>query len=423
MKILYVCHRLPYPPNRGGKIRPFYMIKHLSRSHEVVVASLARSAAELREGQDLAKHCSRFLAERVSAPAAWLRMFARLPTSKPSSMAYFYSRRLAERIREELARERFELIFVHCSSVAQYVEDVHEVPKLIDFGDMDSQKWLAYAALRSFPLSLGYAVEGAKLQEAEKSIARKFDLCTCTTPAEKETLDSFRTGTPSAWFPNGVNADYFKPASAAPDPDLISFIGRMDYYPNEACMLEFCRSVLPLLKARRPGVKLVIVGAHPPSSIRALASLPGVTVTGSVPDVRPYVQKSSVCVAPLRIARGTQNKILESLSMGVPTVASDVAAGGIDAVPGEHLLTASTPEGYVEAILGILEDPVLRRRLAEAGRERMLSHHGWEGSMERLDGLIAECVHQFRSRKERWEAASQVKSGGALVAESSPRSP
>jgi len=390
MKVLFVCHRLPFPPQRGGKIRPFNIICHLSQHHEVTVASLARTTEELEAGAGLANYCSHVIAETISAPAALARRVARLPTAAPSSTGYFYSPALARRIRAELARTRFDLIFVHCAFVAGYVADVTSAKKILDFGDMDSQKWLAYAKSRAFPLSLGYYVDGTKLRHLEAKLAAKFDLCTCTTRAELDVLKGYATGVPVDWFPNGVDTEYFKPADAPYRPDAVCFVGRMDYYPNQEGVIDFCRDVLPMIKARRPGVTLEIVGAAPPPRIRELGSLPGVTVTGSVPDVRPYAQSSAVSIAPLKIARGTQNKILEAMAMGVPTVSSAVAAGGVDAEPGRHLLTASDPRGFADAILRLLESPAERNRIAEAARARVLSHHSWKNSMERVDRLIEQ---------------------------------
>ena len=164
MKILYLCHRFPFPPKRGGKIRPFNMIRHFAASgHDVTVCSLARSATEAAEGTGIAPYCADFELARVREPVQFARMVARLPVTTPSSMGYFYSPALAQRVRARLAGQRCDLIFVHCSSVAQYVEHVRDVPKILDFGDMDSQKWLEYAQYKPLPLSWGYRLEGAKL--------------------------------------------------------------------------------------------------------------------------------------------------------------------------------------------------------------------------------------------------------------------
>jgi len=398
MRILYVCHRFPYPPKRGGKIRPFNMIRHLSQRHEVTVCSLARSQAEAAEAAGIAPHCHRHFVAQVRDPVQALRMVARLPTAVPSSMGWFYSPELARRIERLLAEERFELIFVHCSSVAQYVSGVHGTPKILDFGDMDSQKWLEYVAYKPIPLRLGYWLEGRKLEREERRLAARFDLCTATTRAEWETLASYGSAKDSDWFPNGVDAAYFSPDGDGYDPDLVSFVGRMDYYPNQECMFDFCERTWPLIRARRASMRLVIVGADPSPAVRRLARLPGVEVTGSVPDVRPYLRRSALMVAPLNIARGTQNKILEAMAMGVPVVSSAVAAGGVDALPVEHFLVASDPAGYADAVLRVAGDPQERARLSAAGRARMLSHHAWPSSMARLDAIIERCIDRYHTK-------------------------
>jgi sugar transferase (PEP-CTERM/EpsH1 system associated) len=396
MRILYVCHRFPFPPARGGKIRPFNMIRHLAQSHEVVVASLVRSPEEGQAGRGLDKYCHDYMMVEVSAPAAWARMVAHLPTAQPASMGYFHSPDLARRIHDRLRHERFDLIFVHCSSVAPYVSDVPEIPKILDFGDMDSQKWLEYRRFKPFPLSLGYWLEGRKLEAAEKVLARRFDLCTCTTKAELETLRQFDVPTSTDWFPNGVDAEFFAPSDAPYDADEISFVGRMDYFPNQQAMLFFSNEVFPLIRRRRPAARLVIVGAEPSAEIRRLAAREGITVTGTVPDVRDHVRRSAVSVAPLSIARGTQNKIIECMAMGVPVVTSPQASGGVDAVPGEHLLVAHSAADYADKLVDLMTDRAARGRLAAAGRARVLSNHSWPNSMAKLDQLIEACLWSRR---------------------------
>ena len=400
MNILYLCHRFPYPPKRGGKIRPFNMIRHLSaKGHQVTVCSLARSAEEAKDAQGIAPYCAGFEIGHVTEWVQVARMVVRLPVTTPSSMGFFYSPELARHVNRLLGSKKWDLIFVHCSSVAQYVEHVRDVPKMLDFGDMDSQKWFEYANYKPFPLSLGYRLEGAKMLAAEKRLARRFDLCTATTRAEWETLKDYGTGADTDWFPNGVDAAFFCPADDGYDANTISFIGRMDYYPNQECMTRFCEQTWPLLKSQRPTMKLLIVGADPSPAMRKLGDLPGVTVTGSVPDVRPYIRGSALMVAPLNIARGTQNKILEAMAMGVPVVTSSIAAGGVDADAEKHLLVADTPPDCAQAIMRIVDNPLERARLAVAGRQRMLSHHAWPRSMERLDGIIGRGIRNFSMAK------------------------
>lgn len=392
MNILFICHRFPYPPLHGARIRPFHIVRHLSRSHRVTVCSLTRSPQETEEARGIAEYCAEYHIAQVDERVQWARIIASLPTWLTASGSYFHSSRMARTIRQLIAQQHYDLIFVHCSSVAHYVQHVAGIPKILDFCDMDSQKWLEYARYKTPLLAAGYWWEGRRMLAAEKRFARRFDLCTTNTRAELQTLQDYGIGRPSAWFPNGVDHSYFAPSDAPYERDSIAFIGRMDYYPNEQAMRWFCDEVLPLVQRERPAVQLTIIGADPSPAVRQLGDRPGVTVTGSVPDVRPFVRRAALTVAPLTIARGTQNKMLESMAMGVPVVASRIAAGGVDAVAGEHLLTATSPSEYRDAIMALLSDDQYRQRLAVAGRERVVSNHSWATSMERLDTIIARCV-------------------------------
>ena len=357
-----------------------------------------QTSEEEREAAGIAPFCDRYKSVRVSDLTRITRMIARLPTPTPSSMGNFYSPALARWIQSVLGDRQVDLILVHSSSVAQYVEDVQGIHKILDFADMDSQKWLEYAHYKPFPVSIGYWLEGVKMLRAEKQLARKFDISTVVTPAERETLDGYGLNTATDWFPNGVDTDYFSPVPDAYDPDTICFIGRMDYYPNEECMVSFCGRILPQLRARGRDVKLLIVGADPSPAVRRLGHLPGVSVTGSVADVRPYLHRSGLMVAPLHIARGTQNKILEAMAAGIPVVTSKVAARGVDAIPGEHFCVAESADEWTDAVLRILGDKTERHRLAQSARTRMLSHHSWERSMQRLDGIIERCMRSPLAR-------------------------
>ena len=408
MNILFACHRLPYPPSRGGKIRPFNIIKHFSeQGHDVSVLTLARSADELEQGQGLREHCSELIVGRIGRVGALAGMLVRLPSSVPSSMGYFYSRQLHRAAKTATARRSFDLVFVHCSSAAQYVLPALDAPSIMDFGDMDSQKWLDYRQYRPQPLASGYWLEGRKLERAEKGLARRFDVCTCTTKAEYDTLNDFGVARKLDWFPNGVDSEYFEPASGDYDKNSICFVGRMDYYPNQQAMLDFCKRIFPMIRERRPDTHLTIVGAEPSRQILGLGDLDGVEVTGTVGDVRPFVQSAAVTVAPLQIARGTQNKILESMAMGVPVVASEIAAGGVDAIPGKHLLTANEPEEYVRHIVGLLDNPAWRLQVGSAARRRVTDNHSWPASMTKLDGIVSALL------SERSDGARQAGDCGA----------
>ena len=402
MKVLFLCHRFPFPPNRGGKIRPFHMVRHLHESgHSVVVASIARSDAEARAGEGLAPHCTRFLMGRISQGGAVARMLATVPTPSPASMGYVLAPSLRTDVRRLLESESWDQVLVHCSSIAPYVADFAGAPKHLDFGDMDSEKWLDYAKERPFPLSAVYWLEGTKLRRAEALLARRFDTCSCTTPREVETFLSRGLGDQADCIPNGVNSEYFAPDGGAYDPNAIVFVGRLDYFPNIQGVVRFAREVFPVIRAAKPSAELTLVGAAPVAEVRRLAEAPGITVTGTVDDVRPYARRAAVTVAPLTIARGTQNKILESMALGVPVVSTPVAAAGVQAVPGEHIAVAELGAGFAEAVVRLMEDAGERRRLSEAARARVLSHHTWDASMEALDRALSRCRETYQARAAR----------------------
>jgi sugar transferase (PEP-CTERM/EpsH1 system associated) len=388
VRILFISHRFPYPPTFGSKVRAFNVIRHLGREHEVTLLSLVRSEEELQQAAGVAPFCHEHRAIRVHGMVQAAKVLATLPTTISASEAFFHSTALQREVNRQLAKRSFDFIFAHCSAVGRTVEHVRDLPKLIDFCDVDSRKWLDYVPHKPWPVSLAYRRESSLMAAAERRLATRFDQVTVATRGEVRTLAGLGIHERVDWFANGVDAEYFAPATEPFDATLISFIGRMDYFPNEQCMVEFCANTWPQLSRDRPALRLQIVGAAPTARVRALARIEGVTVTGEVADVRPYVRRSALTIAPLAIARGTQNKILESMAMGVPVVASRIAADGVDAVAGQHLLVADSPEEMRSAILRLTQDSAERARLGQAGRARVLSHHAWAAAMKRLDRIV-----------------------------------
>jgi hypothetical protein len=391
MRILFLAHRFPYPPTFGSKVRAFNMIRHLAQSHEVTVMAPVRSATEADEARGMSAHCAAYRAFPVASWAQLAKVALTLPTSMSASEAYFHSGAMKAAIARHVAAGAVDMIVVHCSSVGRLVEDV-PLPKLIDFCDVDSRKWLDYTAFKPFPLTVGYRWEGWRMTAAERRLARKFDAVTVATAGELATMRDLGMAARGDWFPNGVDTEFFTPGGEPYEPETITFVGRMDYFPNERCMVDFCRDVWPRLRARRPGARLQIVGAAPTPPVQALARIDGVTVTGAVPDVRPFVRRSALTIAPLSIARGTQNKVLESMAMGVPVVCSTLAAAGVEAEPGLHLRVAHAPDEWVTEIETLIAHPLRRAALAEAGLSRVYSHHTWPRAMQRLDAIVERCV-------------------------------
>ena len=391
MKIFFACHRFPYPPNRGGKIRPFNLIRHLSQKHEVVVASLAYTRQELDEGSRLREYCAQIYAEVVPEKRRRLQALWALPSATPSSVAYFSSSRLRQRIKDEARKISFDAVIVHCAFAAQYGLEVPAKFRLMDFGDLDSGKWLDYSKWRSFPQSWAYYLEGHKLRRYERQIAAAFDYCTLTTQGELEEFKKLGIQRPHNVIPNGVDGNYFHSnGGCAQGKPVVVFLGRMDYYPNIDGVLHFTESVFPTIRAAVPNVEFRIIGSNPTPAVQRLRHIPGVVVTGHVPDVRPFLKDAVVSVAPLRIAHGTQNKILESMAMGLPVVTTPQAAKGIQAIPGEHILVAGTPDHFAKQVIEVLADPQLRFGFSSAGRKQVNSAHDWSRSMEVLDNIFME---------------------------------
>jgi len=391
MKILFLCHRMPYPPERGGKIRPFNMIRHLARSHEVTVATLARTPQERADGQELRRYCDDLHVGRLSGFGAWARFGLFGLTGRPATFGYFYSPALYRTVQRLLATRGFDAILVHCSSMGPYVAGHSGCRKVMDFGDADSEKWLEYSQTAPVPLSWAFRAEGNRVRAAERRLGEQFDAGSVNTPRERDVLAAY-VRYPISVIPNGVDLEYFQSSRRAGPgyiPNRLVFTGNMSYRPNVDAVQHFAAEVLPRIRREIPDVQLCIVGMDPSAAVRRLADGDRVVVTGRVDDVRPYFDSAAVAIAPLRVARGLQNKVLEAMAMRVPVVASPAAFAGISAVAGRDLVVASQPEEFSNAVVTLLRDPAARERFAAAGRSCVETNHNWSQLLERLEDLVA----------------------------------
>jgi hypothetical protein len=367
------------------------MIRHLGRKHEVTVVTLARSSAELAEGRELARHCHELHVERISPAAGWGRFGLYGLTSHPATFGYFYSPRLARTVKQLVARRGFGAILVHCSSMGPYVAEYRGCRKIMDFGDADSEKWFEYSRRAPFPASLGFRFEGRKVRRFERWLSARFDACSVNVPRERDVLRAY-VSTPIHVIPNGVDLEYFQPGRAPAEPHAparLIFTGNMSYKPNVDAVQHLVTDILPLVRRAVPAVELHVVGMDPTPAVRRLADGPRIVVTGRVDDVRPHFNAAAVAVAPLRIARGLQNKVLEAMAMRVPVVASPAAFEGINAVAEEDLLVAGEPEAFSHAVVSLLRSPARRERYAVAGRVCVERNHSWDQSLQRLEELVA----------------------------------
>jgi sugar transferase (PEP-CTERM/EpsH1 system associated) len=397
MRVLMLAHRLPYPPTTGDKVRAYHVARHLARRHELTLAfpvDEPRPATALerlrREIPDLEYALIRRRPRRLAA-------FAHLLRGGSATVAYFGSAALRSRLAARLVGGGFDLLYVSSSSMAQYAAAAPGVPVVMDFVDVDSDKWLQYGAQLPAWQAWVYRLEGRRLRAHETAAARCADRCLVVSREEEALLRTLAPWCATTVIPNGVDLDHFRPAPVPADSPTVIFTGAMDYFPNADAAAWFCGEVFPRVRAAVPAARLLIVGKSPVAAVRALAAQPGVEVTGAVPEATPYFRRAAVAVAPLRVARGIQNKVLEAMAMGLPVVATSRAHAGIEAEPGRHLFVEDDPAASAALIARLLGDAPLRRAIGAAARRFVESHHSWNRLLTRLDGVIADVMVSARA--------------------------
>jgi sugar transferase (PEP-CTERM/EpsH1 system associated) len=398
-RLLFLAHRIPYPPDKGEKIRAWHMLAHLANTWEVELGCLVDDPRDLGHLPGLRARFAHVEAHRLRGRwQAAARALARLRPGLPLSLGWFHHPALAAWVRRGLAEQRWDAAMVYSSAMAPYVmgPGAHRpgFRRVLDMVDVDSAKWQAYAAGAALPMRLIWAREARTLFALERRAALDFDR---TLFVSEEEARHFVGLAPDCagkvdWVENGVDLARFDPAEPRPSPYPtgtvpIVFTGTMGYRPNIEAVAWFAETVLPRLRARTPAPSFWIVGANPAPAVHALARLPGVHVTGTVPDVRPYLAHAAVAVAPLAIARGIQNKVLEAMAMARPVVATRAAFEGVRAVPGRDLLVADGVEAFAAAVAAVLDGA--HPRLGEAGRVAVRATHDWAATLRRLDAVLA----------------------------------
>jgi sugar transferase (PEP-CTERM/EpsH1 system associated) len=297
----------------------------------------------------------------------------------------FSSPGLRRVIRRWAAETRFRAAVASASSIAPYLrrDGLESAPAVLDLMDVDSQKWLDFAAASRPPKRWLYRLEARRVRKLEAALPGWAKAVAVVSRAEADVYDSFAGIGAATVATNGVDLEYFKPADGPADRACV-FVGAMDYLPNIDGAVWFAREAWPLVRRTFPGAEFRIVGRNPTPAVRALSALPGVVVTGSVPDVRPFVARAAVVVAPLRLARGVQNKVLEALAMAKPVVAAPPALAALGTVPGADVLAATTPAEFADAVCGLFADEERRRELGAAGRRYVEANHHWDRCLQPL---------------------------------------
>ena len=388
-KLLYLVHRLPYPPNKGDKVRSFHLLKHLARNHRLHLGTFIDDPADEAHVDAVRGYCADLHVARLSPRLAKLRSLRGLASGEALSLPYYRDAGLRDWVRRTCAAAQIDAAVVFSSAMADYVPA--SLPALVDFVDMDSAKWTQYAGTHRWPLSWLYRREGERLFAFERAVARRARHSFFVTAAER---DLFLTAAPECAgrvdaMCNGVDAEFFSPdhASASPYPAgaiPVVFTGAMDYWPNVDAVSWFAERIFPAVREAVPSAQFTVVGSRPSEAVRALARQPGVVVTGGVPDVRPYLAHAACAVAPLRIARGVQNKVLEAMAMARTVVATSQAAEGIRAEAGRDYCLARDEAGFAAAVI-----EALRANAAQpAARSCVLAHYDWTRNVAVVDPLL-----------------------------------
>lgn len=394
-EILFLSHRIPYPPDKGDKIRSYHLLRALAARHTVHLGTFIDDPADSAHVETVRRlsggeTCIRPLNPRT----ARLRSARGLLAGEPLTLAYYRDATLGRWVNELGVRRPLDGVFAFSSSMCQYAADVplsDGAARVVDFCDVDSDKWLQYAASHSFPMKLVYAREARTLACAEGRFVRHFDASLVISEAEARILRGL-SGVDHGRIrvvPNGVDTDYFDPGTSFTDPFAsgvrpIVFTGAMDYHANVDGVEWFAREVLPLIRERQPQALFAIVGSNPTSTVKALAAEPGIAVTGRVPDVRPYLAHARVVVAPLRIARGVQNKVLEALAMARPVVATENALQGIPSAAEAGVVVVAEPVRMARAVGAALE----RWSEQPRGRHFVQARYGWGSHLAAVTGLF-----------------------------------
>jgi sugar transferase (PEP-CTERM/EpsH1 system associated) len=395
MRILFLAHRLPYPPDKGDKIRSFRELEGLAQHHEVDLFCFYDQPEDREYISEVQRYCHEVYAEELSWLRSRAQAFLATAMGRPFTTAFYHSPTMARHVREGLAARNYDLIFVFSSSMAPYVEGTSP-PVILDMVDVDSDKWTQYARHTPAPASWLWLAEGKKLAKCEENWTRKFSMTLLCTGAEVEILKRNLPNERIEALENHLDTNYFNPAGievtskiAALQPYVI-FTGSMDYFPNIDAVTFFYQSVFPRIREQMPEARFVIAGRNPSREILRIARDPAVLVTGTVSDMRPYLLGASASVAPLRVARGVQNKILEAMAMGVPVVASGVAA---KALP-KDLLPAIRVEDDPERMANFLIEQ-LRRELPATRptiRHTLLEYYSRLGWGDRLESILRRVV-------------------------------
>lgn len=404
LRIVLLCQRVPWPPDRGDRITTWHFLQHfLDRGAEVRVGCFQEEDGDAKSVEFLRTVCRAVAAPRRSrGRLARLASLRGLLTGEPLTLPFFRDAQLARAVRDWGREAPPDLVWVYSSSMAQYAFDLPARVKVMQFAELDSDKWRQFAAVSGPAGRWVYGREARTLLAFEDRVARTFSRSLVVSDAERELFRERIPGADAAVLPNGVDTAHFTTAGDAQrQPHTAVFTGVMDYEPNVDGVCWFADACWPELRRRFPDARLLIVGSKPVAKVLALQERPGITVTGRVPTTPPWFDQAAVAIAPLRLARGVQNKVLEALSMALPVVCSPPAARGLGDVPPDVLTLADGAAATIDGVARHFAAPAAARAAGAAAAAWVREHWRWERMYERCDALLAELGITFPRAPQR----------------------
>jgi len=396
--LLYLVHRIPYPPNKGDKIRSYHLLKHLAQSYTVHVGTFIDAEEDWQYAEALAKMAGGEVKLLPLKPRwATLKSLYGFLSGEPLTLPYYRDAQMQRWVDTMLSQHPIKRALVYSSSMAQYLVQHPQLQRVVDFVDIDSDKWRQYAEKKTWPMRWVYQREARKLFDYERRITHAFAASTFVSEAE---VDLFKQLAPDCadkvfGFSNGVDTDYFSPTHNFPSPyaaeeAVLVFTGAMDYWANVEAVTWFANDVWPTVQRMHPAARFYIVGSRPTPAVQALGKRAGIVVTGGVPDTRPYIAHAAMAVAPLRIARGIQNKVLEAMAMAKPTLVTEQALEGIAALPGKELILANDVDTYVQQVCDVLAGHY--PSMGKSARERVLQDFSWVSHLGIVEQLLKQAA-------------------------------
>jgi len=389
MNLLALTARLPYPPDRGDRLRAYHFLRTLSRAHEITLLSFIARPEERAHLPALQDFCH---AVRVVHLPAWrsaLNVGLNLWRPLPLQSLYYRSAEMQRLVTRALAETRFDAVYVHLFRMAQFVAwpkgEAERPRRIVDLTDVISKEITRSLPYRGALSRWLYAIERPRIARYEEHLARTFEAAWLVSPADRDELARRVPQANLQVVSNGVDTEALHPTGEPPRPNSLLFVGHMRVFHNMDAAELLARKILPLVRRQAPSASLTLVGADPHPRVRALASLPGVQVPGFVPNLNAALNRAAVFAAPLRFAAGVQNKVLEAMAAGRPVVTTSIVNEGIRAAAGKHLLLADSPAETARQILRLLNDPALAARLGAAARAFVQEHFSWDGVLQYVD--------------------------------------